>query len=130
MEGEKQNPRVFAALLGIALVSMFGLIFPFFRGNELPLWPWIAAGIFWLIPAICPRLLAPLQRLVQYIGSRGIEIVNWCVLAISYYLVLVPYSFVLRAAGKVSIPKHFNSNVKSYRVLPDRKPPIDLEKPF
>ena len=130
MESEKTKLRVFGAISGIAVVLMFGLVFPLLRESELPIWPWGVAGILWLSAAAYPRLLAPLQRVMHFIGSRVIGLVNWFVLGVFYYLMLVPYSFVLRATGKIAIKKGFDRNADSYRITSASKPPIDLEKPF
>lgn len=130
MESEKIYLRVFGAISGIAVVLMFGIVFPLLRESELPIWPWGVAGILWLSAVAYPRLLAPLQRVMHFVGSRVIELVNWFVLGIFYYLLLVPYSFVLRATGKITIKKGFDRNADSYRVVLTSKIPIDLEKPF
>jgi len=130
MESEKINLRVFGAVSGIAVVLMFGFVFPLLRESELPSWPWGVAGILWLSAVVYPRLLAPLQRVMHFIGSRVIDLVNWFVLGIFYYLLLVPYSFALRVTGKITIKKGFDLNADSYRSISTSKTPTDLEKPF
>lgn len=130
MENERTELRVFGAVSGIAVALMFGLVFPLLRESELPIWPWGVAGMLWLSAAVYPRVLTPLQRVMHFIGSRVIGLVNWFVLGIFYYLMLVPYSFILRASGKVTIKKGFDRNAGSYRVVSTSKTPIDLEKPF
>lgn len=130
MKNKRTEMRVFGAVSGIAVALMFGLIFPLLRESELPSWPWGVAGILWLSAVVYPRLLVPLQRVMHFIGSRVIGLINWFVLGIFYYLILVPYSFVLRATGKITIKKGFDRNADSYRIVLTSKMPIDLEKPF
>jgi len=130
MESEKKELRVFGATGGIAVVLIFGLVFPLLRDGNLPIWPWAVAGILWLSAAGYPRLMLPLQQVMQYFGSRLVSLVNWFVLGAFYYLILLPYSFVVRATGKITIKKGFDGNVESYRIVSTSKLPVDLEKPF
>lgn len=130
MQSEKIKLRVYGAISGLAVALVFGLVFPLLRESALPIWPWGVAGLLWLSAMSYPRVLAPLQWITHFIGSRAIGLVNWFVLGVFYYLILVPYGLVLRATGQISIKKGFNRNVDSYRVESTGKTPVDLEKPF
>jgi len=122
--------RNFGIVSGTAVALMFGLVFPFFRHSALPLWPWAVAGVLWFSAFVYPPVLKPLQQVMHFVGSRLINLINWVVLAIFYFLILAPYSYFLRAAGKISVHKSFNSDAVSYRIVPAARQKTDMGKPF
>jgi len=122
--------RTYGVVLGIAVALMFGLVFPFFRHSALPLWPWVVALVLWLSALIFPSVLRPLQQTMRFVGSRLVSFLSLLLLALFYFLLLVPYSFLLRAGGKISVKKGFDQNATTYRIDSTAGSHTDMEKPF
>ncbi len=106
---------------GLLVGTVFGLIacWPLLWGNPLRIW---ATVIFLLLtgPAIIkPALLRWPYRCWMTVGS-GLGWVNTrAILAILYFVAVMPVGLLLRLLGRTPLKLHFDPSATSYRELPE-----------
>lgn len=122
--------RHFGLTMAAALVLMFGLVLPWLFGFAVPLWPWIAAGVFLLIGLAAPNVLAPVHRLWMKFALLLGAINSRIILGLVYFFIFVPVSLLFRLVGRDTMARRFDSQAPSYRVDARVRAKEDLEKPF
>jgi predicted membrane metal-binding protein len=92
-----------------------------FRDREPRWWLLALALLFGLVALVAPRILAPLNRIWLRFGLALHWIVNPVVMAVLYYLAVVPTGLIVRLTGKDLLRLRSNAGAASYWVR--REPP-------
>ena len=120
----------------------FGLIFTvlfaalavlsYFRGGHAFLWLLPLSALIGLVAIIIPRWLRPLNRLWMKLAALLHAIVSPVVLAVLYFLILTPFGFVRRLAGRDTMRRRFDPQIDSYWISrePPGPPPESLRNQF
>jgi len=120
----------------------FGLIFTvlfaalavlsYFRGGHAFLWLLPLSALIGLVAIIIPRWLRPLNRLWMKLAAFLHAIVSPVVLAVLYFLILTPFGFVRRLAGRDTMQRRFDPRIDSYWISrePPGPPPESLRNQF
>jgi len=116
-EATEKELRNFGLLVG----AVFGLIacWPIFSGNPLRIW---ATVVFMLLigPAIIkPVLLQSAHRCWMTVGSALGWVNTRVILAILYFMAVMPVGLLLRLFGRTPLKLHFDPSATSYRELPE-----------
>lgn len=108
---------------GIVFAVVFLLVgsWPMLAG-ELPRWWALAlAGAFLLAGLALPRILRPLNSVWLRFGLLLHRITSPIILAMLFYLTVLPTGLVMRALGKDLLRLRFDRNARSYWI--ERSPP-------
>jgi hypothetical protein len=120
----------------------FGLVFTvlfaalavlsYFRGGHAFLWLLPLSALIGLVAIIIPRWLRPLNRLWMKLAALLHAIVSPVVLAVLYFLILTPFGFVRRLAGRDTMRRRFDPQIDSYWISrePPGPPPESLRNQF
>jgi len=120
----------------------FGLVFTvlfaalavlsYFRGGHAFLWLLPLSALIGLVAIIIPRWLRPLNRLWMKLAAFLHAIVSPVVLAVLYFLILTPFGFVRRLAGRDTMQRRFDPRIDSYWISrePPGPPPESLRNQF
>jgi hypothetical protein len=127
---DKKGLRNFGLLMGGFIGAIFGLVFPYFAGRSLPLWPWYIACIFWVWAFVAPMSLKLIYRPWMRIGLVIGSVINRIVLGVVFYGVMLPMSLVMRMAGKDAMGRNLDKSVKTYRIPSKHASRSNLERPF
>ena len=121
--------RSFGLIVG-TVFSVIGIWPLVFRGEGVHLLALVVSG-FLVIPAIIyPRVLAPVYRSWIYVGA-GLGWLNTrMILAIGYFLLFTPISWVMSLMGKDPLQRTFDPNRSTYRVVRESRPGIHMKKQF
>lgn len=125
--------RKFGFIMGIMIVLIFGLFFPwvFDKTKETwPMWPFIAMAVFFTLAIVVPKVLGPVNTIWLKIG----HVLGWVntriILGIMFFLLIFPIGLLLKLFGKDSMQRKMSDDVDSYRVLVTPREKNHLEKPF
>ena len=123
--------RTFGLVAGAVLSLSFGLIFPTLRNIDLPLWPWVIAGILWICSLAVPAALRPVHRFSAWLGSLLGIINRWVLLSLVFYFVLTPIGLITRwVFRRNELKREFEPQLPSYRVPSRLRSRESMEKPF
>ncbi|MGR9073566.1 MAG: SxtJ family membrane protein [Gammaproteobacteria bacterium] len=138
----KKELRQFGYMMGFMLILIFGLVAPFlfdyqggrhawnYRGFVTPVWPWAAACAFWLTALLLPKILSPVYRVWMWIG----HVLGWIntriIMAILFYLLILPMGLLLRLFGKDPMKKRLDKSKSSYRIPSDNPENNHIERPY
>lgn len=131
-ELDTKGLRQFGLILGGIFCFLFGLLLPWlWDWKSLPNWIFIGIGIVIIIWA----LLAPDSMRTLYNGWMRIALligntVNMFILAIVFYLVIMPMGLFMRVLGKDPLRLKLDHQTKSYRVESKVNPKSHMERPF
>lgn len=131
-ELDTKGLRQFGLILGGMLCILFGFLLPWmWSWQSLPNWVFIGIGfviIIWalLAPDSIRTLYNSWMRVALLIGNT----VNMVILAIVFYLVIMPMGLVMRMLGKDPLRLKLDHQVKSYRVKCKVSPKSHMERPF
>jgi len=110
-------------IFGLVFSAIFFVIalLPFIWGGEYRLWALLVA-LVWAVPALFfPSILAPLNRLWAQFGLLMHKVVNPVLMALIFFLTVVPTGLILKLLGKDPMRRKFDSNVDSYWISRDPK---------
>jgi len=129
-ELDKIGLRQFGLMAGGFVIGIFGLLFPWLKESEIPLWPWIIGAAFIAWALIAPSSIKHLYKVWMTIAMFIGNIINRIVLSIAFFGVLFPIGLALRLTGKTPIRNNLNKDLESYRVISKLDKPEKMEKPF
>ena len=118
--GEKSFGVVFALIF-----SLVGL-YPLVNGGPVRTWALVAALAFLLLAFLRPALLAVPNRLWFKISSLMAAVMAPIVMALVYFLAIVPVGVVLRWLGKDPLLQKWDEQKESYWV--ERDHPVGTMK--
>ena len=122
--------RKFGFTMGAVIVILFGLLLPWLFEHGFPLWPWIAAGVFWLAAAVAPASLAPVHSAWLRIGHALGWINTRIILGLMFYTVFFLVAVLMKLLGKDPMSRKIDKTLDSYRVPSEERTRDHLEKPF
>ena len=110
----------------------FGLVFTVVF-TLVAIWPWVfgetgvrlwvaivAVGLL-VVSFVCPKILAPANRLWMQFGLLLHRIVNPVVMGLIFFLTVTPTGLIFRLLGKDPLRLKFDREAKTYWI--DRTPP-------
>jgi hypothetical protein len=112
---------------GVTFAALFAVIgsLPLLLRSEMPRWWAIAVSITFLTSALtAPRLLAPLNILWFKFGLLLHHIINPILMALIYFVAVVPTGLMLRMARKDLLRLEWDTAATSYWIM--RNPPGPL----
>ena len=127
---DKKGLRNFGLLLGAFLAGIFGLVLPYVHGKVFPIWPWIAAALFWVWALTIPATLNTVYRVWMRIGLTIGSIVNRIALGFVFFVIIVPMGIVMRLVGRDPMSRKLDKTTDTYRTPSETPSPNNLEKPF
>lgn len=129
-ELDRKGLREFGLVTGAAVVTIFGLFFPWLLDIAWPAWPWIIAAVLWTLALIQPLWLRWIYRTWMRFGLLASRVMTPLVLGIVFFVMISPMAMVRRLMGKDPMQKAFDKKLASYRVESKKSPKEKLEKPF
>lgn len=112
MTRTRQTDRAFgftAAVLCAAIATGAWALF-----DAALVWPWPLAGAFLAAAVAFPGVLLPLNRLWGGFAWRLGQINNFLLLALFFYLLVLPAGLIIRLLGQDPMPRAPDRNAKSY----------------
>jgi hypothetical protein len=108
---------------GLVFAGFFAVVGGVQLWSQAEAWIWWfgVAGLFLAIAWLRPGLLAPLNRLWTRLGLLLFRVVNPIVMAILFYLVVVPVGLTMRLSGKDPMNRRHDSTARTYWI--SRDPP-------
>ena len=113
---------------GFIFAVVFGFmgVWPILSGGRLRIWALVLAVVFLAAGLLAPPLLAPLNRIWTRLGLLLHHVVNPIIMALVYYVAVVPMGILLRARGKDLLRLRRDRDVASYWIIRDPPgPPAD-----
>ena len=109
--------------LGVVFAGVFAIIglFPLWDGDSVRLWALIVSGAFLALSLLAPTLLKPFNQLWFRLGQILHKVVNPVIMALLFYLTVVPTGLIMRLAGKDPLRRRFDPEAKTYWI--ERNPP-------
>ncbi len=128
---DNKGLRKFGLTTGAIIVVLFVAFFPWvFDAVNLPIWPWILAGLLWVPALIMPRVLRPVYTTWMKIG-HGLGWVNTrIILGVLFYVLILPMGLIMRLFSKDPMARKLDESVASYRIKSVSEPKDRLEKPY
>ena len=127
---DKKTLRNFGLITGAIILALFGFFFPWVFNHDLPLWPWVIAGILWGWAMLSPLTLQPVYQVWMKVGYGLAWINSRIILGVMFYVIFLPSGLIMRMVGKDPMARTFNENLKSYRVLHSERTKDHVERPF
>lgn len=130
-ELDRKGLREFGLVTGAIVAGLFGLFFPWLLDFSFPVWPWVVFLVLGTWGLVAPLTLNPIYRIWMRFGILLSRITTPVILGIVYYLVITPFSIVMRAVGRQDqLARKFDQQAKSYRVVSKKAAKEKMEKPF
>lgn len=126
----RKELRNFGLTTGGIVAALFGILFPWLLERPTPLWPWILGGILVLWGLAAPASLQPVYKGWMRFGLIMSRITTPIILAILFYLTVLPTGLIRRLMGYDSMSRAFDKNASSYRITSHRAPKQNLRRPF
>ena len=108
----KENNKGFGLLFFIVFL-LIGL-WPLLNGNNPRIYFFPIAVLFLILGVINSKILTPLNKLWIKFGELLGRIVAPLVMAIVYFIILTPLSFLIRISGKDLLKVKFSNKINTY----------------
>jgi hypothetical protein len=124
-----QELRTFGLMLGALFAAFFG-VWPLLRHRSTPLWPWVVAGVLWLLALIWPAALSYLHRGWTRLGLALGWVNTRVILTLLFVISIVPVGLLMRLCGRDRMARKRDPLSASYRVPSRQRPDKDMEHPY
>ena len=121
--------REFGLVTGGIIAVLFGLFFPWLLEINIPLWPWILAGLLAAWSLIAPASLRPIYRGWMKFGLFMSKITTPLILGIIFYLVFFPTGVIMRLFND-PMRRKLDADLKTYRIKSREQDKKSMENPF
>jgi hypothetical protein len=121
--------RTFGLVLGALFATFFG-VWPLLRHRASPSWPWMLAGVLWLLALIWPATLSYLHRGWTILGLALGWVNTRVILTLLFAITIVPVGLVMRLCGRDRMARKLDPDCPSYRVPSRQRPDKDMERPY
>ena len=97
---------------GIIFSALFFLIglWPLLNAAEIRIWSIIIAVIFLVLAFLKPKLLKPLNHTWIKLGETIGKVIAPIIMALVFFIILTPISFLVRVLGKDLLKLKFSKN--------------------
>lgn len=122
--------RKFGYVMAGFFALVVGVLLPWWWSLKWAWWPWAVAAVFLVLGVGRPGLLRGPYRLWMRFG----KILEWVntrlVLGVVFVLVFAPLGLFLRAVGKDTLQKKWDSRLTTYRVAKVPRKDNHMERQF
>jgi hypothetical protein len=109
-----------------AAVFLIVALYPLLHAGGIRIWALVVSGLFLLLAALVPKILAPANRAWTKFGLLLHNIVSPLALGILFFLVVTPTGLLMRLFGKDPLRLRFDPAADSYWIKRDPPgPPAD-----
>jgi predicted membrane channel-forming protein YqfA (hemolysin III family) len=122
--------RDFGLIFGVIIVSLFGLLLPWFFEKIFPLWPWLVFSIMGSMAVIYPLSLKYIFKVWMLFGAVMGWINTRLILGIVFYLMFVPFALAMKLLGKDPLSRKLDKQMITYRVTNNVSEKNNMENPF
>ena len=109
-----------------SIVFLIVALYPLANSEDLRIWALIVSAIFLLLAFVAPNVLSLPNKLWYKFGILLGSIIAPIVMALVYFLTVLPTGLVLRLLGKDLLRQKLDKNAKSYWI--DRTEPVGSMK--
>lgn len=109
---EKSSPRSFGVVFSI--VFLIVALYPLMHSESVRIWSLIISAIFLLLATIAPNILSFPNKLWFKLGILLGSIIAPIIMALVYFLTVLPTGLIMRLLGKDLLKQKLDKNAKSY----------------
>lgn len=129
-ELDKAGLRRFGLSTGGILIVLFGFLVPWLLGVAFPRWPWVIGGLLALWAAVAPASLRPVYFGWMRFGLFMSSIMNPLVLGLIFFVVMLPFGWLMRLSGRDPLARHCDPGADTYRIPSRQRTGKSMERPF
>lgn len=135
MTGFNTNPdrkelRSFGLITGSMTAGVFGILLPLLFKHGFPKWPWLVGSVLVAWALAAPTSLKPVYRVWMTIGQVLGFINTRIIMAVMFYLIIVPVGLLRRISGKDPMARTMSPDKQSYRKSSTDLDKKHVERPF
>jgi hypothetical protein len=109
---EKSSPKSFGVVFSIVFLII--ALYPLASSEDIRFWAIMVSAIFLLFAYVAPQVLVLPNKLWFKFGTLLASIISPLVMALVYFVTVLPTGFIMRLMGKDLLKKKLDKNVKSY----------------
>ncbi len=121
---EQSSEKSFGVVFSI--VFLIVALYPLINSESLRIWALVVSIIFFLLAFLAPKILVLPNKLWFKFGLLIGSIVAPIVMAIVYFITVLPTGIIMRLLGKDLLKQKLDKNAKSYWI--ERKQPMGSMK--
>ena len=112
IHNEKPSEKSFGVVFSI--VFLLVALYPFINSESLRIWALVLSALFLLLAYLAPKVLNPLNKLWFKFGLLLSSIITPIVLAMVYFITVIPTGITMRLFGKDVLKQKLDNDAKSY----------------
>ena len=124
IQTEQSSEKSFGVVFSI--VFLIVALYPLINSESLRIWALVVSIIFFLLAFLAPKILVLPNKLWFKFGLLLGSIVAPIVMALVYFVTVVPTGLIMRLLGKDLLKQKLDKNAKSYWI--ERKEPMGSMK--
>ena len=124
IQTEQSSEKSFGVVFSI--VFLIVALYPLINSESLRIWALVVSIIFFLLAFLAPKILVLPNKLWFKFGLLIGSIVAPIVMALVYFVAVLPTGLIMRLLGKDLLKQKLDKNAKSYWI--ERKEPMGSMK--
>ena len=116
LKSSEINPTEKSFGLVFSIVFLIVALYPLINSEGLRVWAFVVSIVFFLLAFIAPKILVFPNKLWFKFGLLISSILSPVVMALVYYVTVLPTGLIMRLLGKDLLKQKFDKNIESYWV--------------
>ncbi|MDJ0597631.1 MAG: SxtJ family membrane protein [Crocosphaera sp.] len=127
---DKRGLGDFGLLMATIIALLFGLILPLLWGHNLPLIPWIIAGILASLALLIPQSLSPIYQGWMRVAQVLAWVNSRLILGLIFFIIVIPMAMIMKIIKRDPLNRKFEIRLETYRISSQIKNKVSMEKPY
>ncbi len=128
-----QELRKFGLVTGAMIILFIGVLLPWLGHKNILAWQKITAplGSAFIVWALAhAKSLVWIHKPWMFIAEKIGWVNTRIIMALLFYVILMPIGFMMRIAGKDPMARKFEATASSYRINKEPQPKDHMETPY
>jgi hypothetical protein len=122
--------RLSALVTGGIVAALYGVLLPWMKEKQVPLWPFLLAGALWVVALVAPRSLWVVHRGLTKLILIITKLLSYAALTLMFYVIVVPFGMLMRLLHRDPLALAWDRNCPSYGVQSKPTSPERFGRPF
>jgi len=127
---DKNGLRKFGLTMAVVIITLFGLIIPYFIEVNFSWWPWVVGLLFFASSITAPLKLKMVYHSWMKFGFILHKVTSPIILGLIFFAIFFPVACIMKLINRDSMKRKIDYSFHTYRITSQKRSKKSMERPF
>jgi len=127
---DKSGLRKFGLTMAVVIITLFGLIFPYFMHMNYSWWSWVIGLLFFACSITAPLKLKMIYHFWMKLGFILNKVTSPIILGLIFFAIFFPVACIMKLINRDSMTRKIDYSFQTYRITSQKRSKKSMERPF